>query len=122
MRWLAGQETTAVYITTITQAEMLYGVEVLPAGRRRSRLSAELSRVFSEDFRGRILPFDEESARAFATIVATRRAAGRPISQSNAMIASVARSHGAAVATRNAGDLQNYGVRVVNPWAADQPE
>jgi predicted nucleic acid-binding protein len=58
LRWLASQEPVAVYITTITLAEVLYGIEVLPAGKRRSRLAAAVDKVFAEEFAGRILPFD----------------------------------------------------------------
>ena len=116
LRWLGAQEAAAVYITTITQAEMLYGVELLPLGKRRSRLASVVEQVFSEEFRGRILPFDEEAAAAFAKIVAARKRAGRPISQSDAMIAAVARSRAAAVATRNSGDFRGCGVRVIDPW------
>jgi predicted nucleic acid-binding protein len=69
LRWLAAQEPSAVFITTITQAEVLYGIELLAAGKRRLRLSAIIENLFAEDFQGRILPFDEDSARAFAKIV-----------------------------------------------------
>ena len=117
LRWLASQEPVAVYITTITLAEVLYGIEVLPAGKRRSRLAAAVDKVFAEQFAGRILPFDEEAARLFPPIVAGRDAAGRPISQFDAMIASIARSRRATVATRNTADFERCGVRIVNPWA-----
>ncbi|MGA2182394.1 MAG: type II toxin-antitoxin system VapC family toxin [Bryobacteraceae bacterium] len=116
LRWLAAQEPSAVYVTTITQAEMLYGIEVLPAGKRKARLSAVITQLFAEDFQGRILPFDEESARVFAKIVAGREAGGRPISQLDAMIAAIARSRSAAIATRNTDDFQDCGVRIINPW------
>ena|SRR5437762_1045171 len=116
LRWLAAQEPSAVFITTITQAEILYGIEVLPAGKRRMLLSAVIEKLFSEDFQGRILSFDEDSARVFAKIVTSREAAGRPISQFDAMIAAIARSRGAAVATRNTDDFQHCGIRVINPW------
>jgi toxin FitB len=56
-----------VFITTITEAEVLYGIELLPAGKRKSQLSAIIEKLFAEDFQGRILSFDEDSARAFAT-------------------------------------------------------
>jgi len=116
LRWLASQEPSAVFITTITQAEVLYGIEVLPAGKRRTRLSAVIEKLFSEDFQGRILSFDEDSARVFAKIVTGREAAGRPIAQFDAMIAAIARSRGAAVATRNTNDFEHCGIRVINPW------
>ena len=114
--WLAGQEPSSVFMTAVTQAEVLYGVETLPVGRRRMRLLAAVEKMFAEEFEGRILPFDEDAARAFAGIVAARDRAGHPISQFDAMIAAIARSHRAAVATRNTADFQNCGVDVINPW------
>jgi predicted nucleic acid-binding protein len=68
------------------------------------------------DFQGRILPFDEDAARVIAKIVSGCETAGRPISQFDAMIAVIARSRGAAIATRNTDDFQHCGVRVINPW------
>jgi predicted nucleic acid-binding protein len=114
--WLAAQDPLSVFTTAITQAEVLYGVETLPAGRRRTRLLAAVEKMFAEEFEGRILPFDEDVARAFAGIVAARDRAGRPISQFDAMIAAIARFHRATVATRNTTDFQNCGVGVINPW------
>ena len=116
LRWLSAQKPSAVYISAITQAEILYGVEVLPAGRRRIRLAAAVERVFAQEFHDRILSFDEEAARLFPKIVAGRDAVGRPISQFDAMIASIARSCHATLATRNTTDFENCGVSLVNPW------
>ncbi len=116
LRWLAGQETTEVFTTTITQAEVLYGIETMPPGRRRAQLSAATEKMFAEEFQGRILPFDDAAARVFAKIVAARDAAGLPISQFDAMIAAIARSHRAAVATRNTADFERCGIQIVNPW------
>jgi predicted nucleic acid-binding protein len=116
LRWLAAQQPSSVFTTSVTEAEVLYGVETLPAGKRRLRLLAAVEKMFAEEFAGRILPFDEDAARAFAKIVATRDTAGRPISQFNAMIAAIARSHRAAVATRNTADFQGCGIDVINPW------
>jgi predicted nucleic acid-binding protein len=116
LRWFAAQEPSAVFITTITQAEVLYGIELLRAGKRRMRLSAVMDKLFEEDFQDRILSFDQDSARVFAKIVTGREAAGRPISQFDAMIAAIARSRGAAVATRNTNDFEHCGIRVINPW------
>lgn len=114
--WLAAQEPSSVFITTITQAEVLYGVEVLPVGKRRTQLLAAVEKTFVEEFESRILPFDEDAAHAFARIVAARNAAGRPIAQFDAMIAAIARSQNAAVATRNVPDFERCGIQVINPW------
>ena len=116
LRWLAAQEPSSVFTTSVTQAEVLYGIETLPPGKRRTRLLAAVEKMFAEEFEGRILPFDEDSARAFAGIVAARDAAGRPISQFDAMIAAIARSNRAAVATRNTADFQHCGIDLINPW------
>jgi predicted nucleic acid-binding protein len=116
LRWLAEQEPLAVFTTAITQAEVLYGIEIMPTGKRRTNLSAAIDRLFTNQFQGRILPFDSESARLFPKIVAERDAMGRPISQFDAMIAAVARSRHAFVATRNINDFEHCGVRIVNPW------
>jgi hypothetical protein len=118
LRWLASQDPISICTTAISQAEMLYGVELLPTGRRRQHLARVVAEIFAEDFSGRVLPFDHESAREFANIVASRKAAGRPISQFDAMIAAIARSRGAAVATRNTGDFEHCGIRLINPWIA----
>jgi predicted nucleic acid-binding protein len=116
LRWLAAQERLAVFMTVITQAEVLYGVESLPAGKRRDRLSAAIGRILVDEFPGRILPFDEDAANVYPKIVARREAMGRPISQFDAMIASIALSRRAAVATRDIRDFEHCGVRIVNPW------
>lgn len=97
-------------------AEVLYGVEALPAGRRRTRLLAAVENMFAEQFEGRILPFDEQAARLFASIVAVRNATGRPISQMDAMIAAIARSNRAALSSRNTADFEGCGIQVINPW------
>jgi toxin FitB len=114
--WFAAQEPREVFITIITQAEVLYGIESLPEGKRKRHLSASVERVFVERFQGRILAFQEEAARFYAKIVTQRDAAGRPISQPDAMIAAIARSQNAAVATRNTRDFEGCGLRVINPW------
>jgi predicted nucleic acid-binding protein len=106
-----------VFTTTITLAEILYGLELLPVGKRRLQLLTAVEKMFAEQFDGRILSFDEEAARMFAGIAASRASAGRPISQSDAMIAAVARSHHAAVATRNTRDFERCGIRVIDPWS-----
>jgi predicted nucleic acid-binding protein len=92
LRWLAFEEPSSVFVTTITQGEILAGIEVLPAGKRRQSLAAAARRMFDEYFPGRILAFDPEAARQFATISAIRKAAGKPISQFDAMIEAMAAS------------------------------
>ncbi len=116
-RWLAAQPIAALFTTTVTQAEVLLGVALLPAGRRRAALERAVEGMFEEDFAGRILSFDGAAAHAYAAISSGRRKAGHPISQFDALIAAIARSRGAAVATRNVADFADCGVPVIDPWA-----
>ena len=118
LAWLAAQEPLSVFTTTVTQAEVLYGIEMLPAGKRRSALAAAVDRVFAAEFRSRILPFDEDAARAYPIIVAARNDLGRPISQFDAMIAAITRSRRASLATRNTKDFEECDLRIINPWTA----
>jgi hypothetical protein len=118
LRWFATQPVPQLFTTAITQAEVLYGLELLPKGKRRGALLAAVNAMFEEDFGGRILPFDSEAARVFPRIAADRRSAGRPISQLDAQIAAIARSRAGAIATRNTSDFQYCGVVLIDPWKA----
>ena len=115
-RWLAAQDGTKVYFTTVGEAELRHGVAILPKGRRRNALATAIEGLLDEDFRDRILPFDRPAARAYATIAAERRAAGRPISQFDCQIAAIARAREATVATRNTSDDEGCGIALIDPW------
>jgi predicted nucleic acid-binding protein len=115
-RWLDAQPEHAVFISAITEAELRLGVALLPAGRRRDDLAAELETMVAEEFAGRVAAFDSPAAKAFAQTVASRRRSGRPISTPDAQIAAIARSRGAAVVTRNVSDFEDCGVEIINPW------
>jgi predicted nucleic acid-binding protein len=117
-RWVSIQPAESLYITSITQAEILHGILLLPKGKRRLLLEQAADGMFAEDFGERILPFGAESARLYAQIAAGRRRAGRPISHFDAQIAAIARLHGATLSTRNVDDFTDCGVTLVNPWSS----
>ena len=114
--WIAAQPATSLYTTSITQAEILHGIALLPPGKRRDALEAAAEAMFRDDFAGRILPFGSDAARPYARIAAERRRAGRPISHFDAQIAAIARSTGATVVTRDVAGYDGCGVDVINPW------
>jgi toxin FitB len=116
LRWYAALSSAGIFTTTLTQAEVFYGLMLLPPGRRRDDLMSAARTVFDVDMAGRILPFDVDAARVYPEIAIGRRAIGRPISQIDAQIAAVARSRGARLATRNTRDFDACGVELVNPW------
>lgn len=117
LRWMAAQPLAALHVTALTCAEVLLGIELLPEGKRRRQLAEQAEGLFVEDFAGRVLAFDLAAAPAYAAVVGQRGRAGRPIGAVDAMIAAIARAHGASVATRD-GDFAGCGVPVIDPWAA----
>jgi len=114
--WMAAQPVQSLYVSSVTQAEMLLGARLLPAGKRRHSLERALVAMFDEDFAQRILPFDSAAVPAYVDVVSRRRAAGRPIAQFDAQIAAIALHHGNKLATRNKGDFEGCGLTLVDPW------
>lgn len=120
-RWLAAQAGETIYLTSVTEAELRYGLAILPEGQRRSRLAQAVDLILREDLQGRILPFDSEAAAEYARIAAARKVAGYPISQFDCQIAAIARVHSATLTTRNARDFRDTGVEIVDPWQQPDP-
>lgn len=115
-RWMEAQPSVNLFTTTICEAEILYGLGLMPPGRRRATLERAVAAIFDEEFAGRILAFDRAAARAFAGIATRRRRLGRPIREFDAQIAAIAVANGAAVATRNVADFADCGIKILSPW------
>ncbi len=116
--WLQAQPPASVFTTAITQAEILYGIALLPKGRRQGALLTAAVLMFEEEFRGRVLPFDAEPAIIYATLAARRRQGGQQVSFADAQIAAITQSRGGRLATRNVRDFADCGVEIINPWDA----
>ena len=116
-QWIAGQEPGTMALSVITLAEILYGIERLPDGRRRTDLAARFRLFLELGFGGVVHPVDPGTAEHYAAIRAARDAAGRPMTSFDALIAATARVHNMALATRNTGDFAGCGLEVVDPWA-----
>lgn len=117
--WLRVVDGSQLFTTAITRAEIRYGIERLPDGRRRDDLSARADALFDETAE-RILPFDSAAADRYGRVVATREQVGRPISIADAQIAAIALAHRATIATRNAKDFHGTGARVVDPFDPEE--
>ena len=115
-QWLSSQPSPQLFTTAVSLAEILYGIEILPLGKRRGGLLDTAEKMFATVFAQRVLTFDELAARAFSSIASKRRSQGRPTSTLDAQIAAIAQVHGATLATRNAADFEGCGIRLVNPW------
>ncbi len=116
IEWLDAQSADGVYISTVSLAELLLGVAVLPDGRRKSELAYLLMERLAVIIGARVLSFDAQSAKAYALIVARARAAGKSISLADGFIASIAFANDLTVATRDVSPFEAAGVSVINPW------
>ncbi|WP_223849823.1 type II toxin-antitoxin system VapC family toxin [Bifidobacterium vespertilionis] len=120
--WFIGIGRDEAYTTAVNTAELLYGLALVPQGRRRFALSRTIN-DFIEQYRDYTIPYDIRAAVHYAAIVAQRREEGHPISVQDGMIAAIARANGASLATRNVKDFEGTGVKLINPWDADhEPE
>ncbi len=119
IQWIADQPRANLFITAVTEAELRYGIALMPAGERRETLEHQTEKMLRKDFAGKILPFDSAAAQAYPEIAVSRRRAGRPIKQHDCQIAAIARVHNAIVATRNVTDFTDCGVELINPWSTE---
>ena len=117
LRWLDLQSPATLYVTTISQAELLAGVAALPAGKRRTELRKVIDKELVSLFADRILPFGGPSVEAYAQVVTGANAAGNPIDFAVAAIGAIAVEHNYILATRNVGDFKGTSVKLLNPWS-----
>lgn len=116
--WYSSQDATAIYLTTITRAEVRYGIARLPQGKRRRLYQRAADELFTSQL-AHTLAFDARAADAYGDIVAERERQGRPIGIADAQIAAIARTHDAIIATRDIGGFDVAGVNVVNPFVSN---
>lgn len=116
LEWLDRQATATLYLATPSLAELLVGIQILAAGRRRAGLATALAELLARLFATRILPFDRQAAQAYATLVGRARRAGCAMSVTDAQIGAIAAANGFVVATRDAAPFIAAGVPVVDPW------
>lgn len=116
LAWIDAQSVETLYLSTITLAEIRFGIAAMPDGKRRTTLHQRLEERVLPVFADRILPFDVEAATAYADLRARARAAGRAIGTADGYIAAIAAARGLTVATRDAGPFLAAGLTIINPW------
>ena len=115
--WLDAQESRTLYLTTVTVAEIRFGIAVLPAGKRREILDHRFEREVLPVFGDRIVAFDEPATRSYAAVRSSARTRGRQMSDFDAVIAAIAHSRGLSVATRDTAPFDAAEVPVINPFS-----
>ncbi|MEZ5891095.1 MAG: type II toxin-antitoxin system VapC family toxin [Xanthobacteraceae bacterium] len=118
--WMRAQQPERIFTTTITLAEILAGIAILPdGGGRKKKMLAIAEQIFSTLLFRRILSFDEPAARVYADIVTERRKRGLHKAPLDFQIAAVAKARGMSIATRNTSDFEGAGIEVINPWSGE---
>jgi toxin FitB len=113
--WVNDQTPSSVYTTAITVAEILYGIERLPDGKRKQGFTVAATELFTV-FSDRVLPFDDRASRVYASVTSQSEKLGIPIDGFDAQIAAICNVHNAVLATRNTKDFEHLSVPLVNPW------
>ena len=114
--WLNEQEPSELFITSVTVAEIIYGIRILQDGKRKKHLEVTFSNIVRKAFEFRVLKFDEKAAYQYGDIMAHRRLQGRPLSVCDGQIASIAHVHSYAVVTRNTNDFSGCSLDLINPF------
>lgn len=115
--WLNEQASETLYLSSVTLAELVFGIAALPAGRRRNLPGRALDGL-TDLFGDRVLPFDTAAARRYSELAVTARAAGRGFPTPDGYIAAIADSRGFIIASRDTSAYEAGGLHVINPWAA----
>ena len=117
LAWFSGQNTHDLQTSAITHAEILAGIALLPAGKRKEAMLVAANQIFEEDFAGRCLHFGGQAIGQYAMVRAQRQLAGRPIDTADAQIAAIALAGHLTLVTRNTKDFEGItGLQVINPW------
>jgi predicted nucleic acid-binding protein len=120
LAWIDAQMVETLYLSTITVAELRFGLATMPEGKRRTIYQDRLEREVLPAFSGRVLSFDLDASQAYAELMARARAAGKAIGKADGYIAATASARGLMVATRDTSPFEAAGLNVINPWDISQ--
>ncbi len=115
--WLDRQPRVSVWTSSITILEVRFGLQVMPAGKKRAALIEMFERVLSEKIARRVAAFDALAAQHAADLMALRQQSGRPGELRDSMIAGIVLASRATLATRNTRHFDDLSISMVNPWA-----
>ncbi|MGM4986667.1 type II toxin-antitoxin system VapC family toxin [Rhizobium sp. 11_C7_N12_5] len=120
LAWIDAQMVETLYLSTITIAELRFGLASMPDGKRRTIYQDRLEREVLPAFTGRILSFDLDASQAYAQLMARTKQAGKAIGKADGYIAAVAAARSLTVATRDTSPFEAAGLNVINPWNSSQ--
>jgi predicted nucleic acid-binding protein len=120
LAWIDAQMVETLYLSTITIAELRFGLATMPEGKRRTIYQDRLEREVLPAFSGRVLPFDLDASQAYAKLMAQAKQTGKAIGKADGYIAATAAARGLTIATRDTSPFEAAGLNVINPWDTSQ--
>jgi predicted nucleic acid-binding protein len=120
LTWIDAQMVETLYLSTITIAELRFGLAIMPDGKRRTIYQDRLEREVLPVFTGRVLSFDLDASQAYAQLMARAKEAGKAVGKADGYIAATAAARGLIVATRDTRPFEAAGLNVINPWNPSQ--
>ena len=116
LAWVDQADSEDIYLSSITVAEIEFGITILPVGTRKSKLEKSFQTILETFFINKVLSFDIHAAHLYARLLAYRRSVGRPMSQADCQIAAIAEMHSATLVTRNIRDFDGISANLLNPF------
>lgn len=116
MGWLSRQDEYDLHLTAISQAELLFGMAVFPAGKHRRAKERALEALLKDVFADRVPPFDGKATRSSAVLFASARSCGLAVKSADGQIAAIDATHGVPVATRETSPTVTMGLTIIDPW------
>ena len=120
LAWIDAQAVETLYLSAVTVAELRFGLATMPQGKRRTIYQERLEKEVLPTFTGRVLSFDLDASQAYADLMARAKAEGKAIGKADGYIAATASVYGLMVATRDISPFEAAGLKIVNPWEAEQ--
>lgn len=117
--WLNQQDSQSLFISSISIAEISYGLYVLPKGKRRQQLNIRFEQFVRKAFQFRLLDFDEQAASIYGKVMGEAKLTGHPMSIADGQIAAVALTKGFTLVTRNIKDFKYSGIMLINPFEVE---
>ena len=115
--WLDAQSIETLFLSTITVAELRFGIAAMPLGKRQNTLRDRLEGEVLPHFSERVLSFDLATSQSYSELMARARVSGKAIGTADGYIAATAAANGFAIATRDTSPFEAAGLRVINPWS-----
>jgi predicted nucleic acid-binding protein len=118
--FVGAQPLDSLYISTITLAEIRFGIELLEDAGRRAELNDWLTHKVRPMFEQRVLSVTEDIMFKWRLLVEEGRKSGHTFSQPDLILAATSLEHGLTLVSRDTSDYEKARVPVLNPWSGQQ--